>query len=317
MPIGPTAAMSPLAPFLQDAGFVMLDGGLSTQLERLGADLGGELWTSRVLLERPELVLRAHTDFLRAGADIIATSTYQSSIEGFMRAGLTRSRAADLMREAVSIAIQAREDFWAGAKRPGRIKPLVAASLGPYGACLHDGSEYHGNYGVETDVLAEFHQQRIALLEHAGADLFAFETIPSLLEAEAILSVLESFPGIQAWISFTGRDGQHVAHGERFAECAARAAQSPQVLAVGVNCTAPSNIPSLLASVENPALPLAVYPNSGEQWDAALEEWTGQACDTMDVVQWHRLGARLIGGCCRTAANDIRRMRAELDNALS
>jgi homocysteine S-methyltransferase len=129
--------------------------------------------------------------------------------------------------------------------------------------------------------------------------------------------VLESFPGIQAWISFTGRDGQHVAHGERFAECAARAAHSPQVLAVGVNCTAPSNIPSLLASVENPALPLAVYPNSGEQWDAALEEWTGQACDAMDVVQWHRLGARLIGGCCRTAANDIRRMRAELDNALS
>jgi homocysteine S-methyltransferase len=309
--------MSPLAPFLEDAGFVMLDGGLSTQLERLGADLGGELWTSRVLLERPELVLRAHTDFLSAGADIIATSTYQSSIAGFMRAGLTRSRAADLMREAVSIAIQAREDFWAGTRRNGRIKPLVAASLGPYGACLHDGSEYHGNYAVEEHVLAEFHHQRIALLEQAGADLFAFETIPSLLEAEVILAVLESFPGIRAWISFCGRDGQRVAHGERFAECVARASESPQILAVGVNCTAPSNIPSLLASVENPSAPLAVYPNSGEHWDAVAGEWRGDACAEMDVVGWHTLGARLIGGCCRTAAEDIRRMREELGNALS
>jgi homocysteine S-methyltransferase len=309
--------MSPLAPFLEDFGFVMLDGGLSTQLERLGADLGGELWTSRVLLERPELVLRAHTDFLSAGADIIATSTYQSSIAGFMRAGLTRSRAADLMREAVSIAIQAREDFWAGTRRNGRIKPLVAASLGPYGACLHDGSEYHGNYAVEEHVLAEFHHQRIALLEQAGADLFAFETIPSLLEAEVILAVLESFPGIRAWISFCGRDGQRVAHGERFAECVARASESPQILAVGVNCTAPSNIPSLLASVENPSAPLAVYPNSGEHWDAVAGEWRGDACAEMDVVGWHTLGARLIGGCCRTAAEDIRRMREELGNALS
>lgn len=310
--------MNSLEPFFEQQGFAMLDGGLSTQLERRGADLSGALWTARVLIDDPDAITLAHTDFLHGGADIIATATYQASTEGLENAGLSTGAAEQLMRGAVALAVDARDRFWSdSSNREHRLKPLVATSLGPYGACLHDGSEYHGNYDAGRQKLFDFHERRIALLEHSGADLFAFETIPSLEEGEVILSVLESFPDIRAWISFTGRDEWHIVHGERFSDCVEHMAVSPQMLAVGVNCTAPENIPGLLTSVEKKNVPLAVYPNSGERWDAEGKEWCGDACGAMDVVRWHGLGARLVGGCCRTDASDIRRMRKQLDDALS
>lgn len=305
--------MNPLSPFFEQQGFAMLDGGLSTQLERNGADLSGELWTSRVLVDSPEKISKAHYQFLEGGADVIATATYQASVEGFVRAGLGAGDAAALMQEAVALAIEARDRFWAKpANREGRLRPLVAASLGPYGACLHDGSEYHGNYGIGKTELVEFHGSRIALLVDCGADLFAFETFPSLLECMAVLEALDEYPEIRAWISFSCSDELHVAHGETFADCAELAAGAAQIMAVGVNCTGPENIPSLLRSAQHVGIPLAAYPNSGEYWDAGLQQWCGQACGDMAVDEWKRLGARLIGGCCRTDAGDIRGMRERL-----
>ena len=274
--------MNPLAPFLDTYGFAMLDGGISTELERHGADLDDPLWTSRVLLDAPERIGAMHRAFLDNGADIIATTTYQASIAGFLGAGLDEASARRTMREAVDIAVATRNAFWSiPANRGGRLRPLVAVSLGPYGACLHDGSEYHGNYAADAGKLRAFHRERIALLADAGGDLFAFETIPSLAEAEILLDLLPEFPGLKAWLSFSCRDERHVAHGEPFADCARRAAESPQVLAVGVNCTAPENIAPLLASAAGIDAPLVAYPNSGEKWDAEAQCWRGEACDQM------------------------------------
>lgn len=309
--------MSPLKPFIDINGYAMLDGGLSTQLERLGANIGGELWTSRVLIDEPGLVSQAHLAFLAAGADVIATATYQASIKGFVRTGLGPDEAARLMSGAVGLAVETRDAFWADEKnRAGRLRPLVAASLGPYGACLHDGSEYSGDYGLSKEELIEFHRPRVALLESAGADLFAFETFPSLLEAQAVFALLKDFPDIRAWISFSCRDGKSVAHGETFAECARQAAEQPQIVAVGANCVPPEYVLQLLAGAQGTDIPLAAYPNSGEHWDAGAQQWRGEVVGTMDVGAWHRLGARLIGGCCRTSADDIRTMRSYLEAAL-
>lgn len=308
--------MNPLAPFLERNGFVLLDGGLSTQLERHGAVLAGELWTTRVLLDAPGTLRAAHRDFLEAGADVIASATYQSSLPGLERCGLSATAAAETMRGAIRLAREERDAFWRVRGGEGRLQPLVAASLGPYGACLHDGSEYHGHYGLGKQALVDFHRPRVALLADAGADLFAFETIPSLLEAEAILEVLEEFAGLTAWISFSCSDERHVAHGEPFADCATAVAESGQALAVGINCLAPEWVPGLLETGRGAGLPLAVYPNSGEHWDAGEQRWRGQACSDMDVGAWHAAGARLIGGCCRTDADDIRRMRERLESAL-
>lgn len=304
---------NPLTVFLDQQGFAMLDGGLATEMEARGADLDHFLWSARMLAEAPDLVRAVHYDYLAAGADIVATATYQASFGGFEQAGYGRRRATELMRLSVELALEARDAFWSNDEsRGGRLRPLVAASIGPYGACLHDGSEYHGNYGVGHRKLLDFHRERMDLLADTPADLFAFETIPSQLEAEVLIGLLADYPGKYAWLSFSCRDGTQVCHGESFADCAALAEAAEQVVAVGVNCTAPEHIDSLLQSVRGLQTPRVVYPNSGEQWVAGENRWAGQGYRGLTAEAWYRLGARLLGGCCRTGPEDIRRMRAEL-----
>jgi homocysteine S-methyltransferase len=305
--------MNPIAPLLDRQGFVVLDGGLATEMERHGADLDDDLWSAKMLNEAPELIRRVHGDFLGAGADIIATATYQASFEGFARKGIDRARAEALMRLGVDLAVLAREAFWSDTRNHvARQRPLVAASIGPYGASLHDGSEYHGNYDIGIPELTAFHRERLDVLADAGADLLAFETIPSRAEAEVLLELLERYPGCHAWLSFSCRDNENVCHGERFAECAALADQSDRLVAVGINCTAPRHITPLLESAVSLRTPLAVYPNSGETWSAQRQEWDGESCSRFPVAEWYDAGARLIGGCCRTTSGNIKEMRSIL-----
>lgn len=304
---------SPLQEFLGRQGFLVLDGGLATELETRGADLDHFLWSARMLAEAPELICEVHQDYLAAGADVIATATYQASLDGFQRAGFGPEQGEALMRSSVDLAERARERFWSVSEhRVGRLPPLIAASIGPYGACLHDGSEYHGNYAIGRQALRDFHRPRMDLLLETQADLFAFETIPSLLEAEVLIELMEEYPGRQAWLSFSCRDGRHVSHGEAFADCAALADGSEQIVAVGINCTPPQHISGLLESVSGLLTPLVVYPNSGEHWISKDNRWAGQECGTFPVRDWYKRGARLFGGCCRTGPDDIRHVRAEL-----
>jgi homocysteine S-methyltransferase len=305
--------LNPIARLLQQQGFVMLDGGLATEMERHGADLDDQLWSAKMLAEAPELIRRVHADFLSAGADVIATATYQASFDGFARKGIDEVRAEGLMRLGVDLAVLARETFWSDRRNhASRQRPLVAASVGPYGASLHDGSEYHGNYDIGVRELADFHRPRLELLVDTDADLLAFETIPSQMEAELLLELLQAYPDKRAWLSFSCRDGENVCHGERFAECAALADQSEQIVAVGINCTAPRHITSLLEQAASIGTPLAVYPNSGETWVAQRQEWDGARSSRFPVAEWYDSGARLVGGCCRTTSGDIKEMRSIL-----
>ncbi len=241
--------VNPIQAFLTRQGFVMLDGGLATELEKRGADLDHDLWSAKILFDAPEMISQVHADFLQAGADIITTSSYQASFEGFHQAGYRHGQAERLMRLSIDLALLARETFWARSEyRQQRMRPLVAASIGPYGACLHDGSEYHGNYGLDKDTLIDLHRPRMEVLADTGADLFAFETIPSLLEAEALLELIREFPGKCAWLSYSCRDEENSSHGERFSDCVALAESSDQIVAVGLNCTAPQYATGLLES---------------------------------------------------------------------
>ena len=304
---------NPLQPFLIRQGFVMLDGGLATKMEKHGADLDDELWSAKMLIEAPELIRQVHSEFLEAGADIIATATYQASFEGFAHAGYSGDKAEQLMRLSVDLAVLARESFWAETSlRHERLKPLVAASIGPYGATLHDGSEYHGNYDLDKQALIDFHRPRMNVLADTDADVFAFETIPSMLEAEALLELLTEFPGKLAWLSFSCRDGASVSHGEAFSDCVQMALQSDQVVAAGLNGTRPEFVSDLLGSIDSHGKPLVVYPNSGEQWVPEGNRWSGAHCGSIPVVEWHEMGAQVLGGCCRVSANAIRNMRADL-----
>jgi homocysteine S-methyltransferase len=305
---------TPLDDFLGRQSVMVLDGALATELERRGADLVDPLWSAKVLVERPDLIRRVHWDYFNAGADVATTATYQATFEAFARRGWSRDAAANLMRSAVTLAIEARDEFWAlPGNRTRRLKPLVAASIGPYGAFLADGSEYRGRYGLGESGLKEFHRPRLQVLAQAGADLLAFETIPCLSEALALAQLLTEFPSMSAWMSFSCQDGSRNCEGQSVAECAAALQPFAQIAAVGVNCTRPDYIAACLRLMgAHTDKPLLAYPNSGEQYDAVAKTWHGHTQGfAVQSRSWYEAGARLIGGCCRTTPGDIAMLRAD------
>jgi homocysteine S-methyltransferase len=307
----------PLSPFLAHGGTLVLDGGLATELERAGFDLDHPLWSARVLHESPEAIAAVHRAYLKAGADCITTASYQASVPGFRREGLSAAEAEEMLRRSVRLAREAREAFWSDpGNRPGRSVPLVAASVGPYGAYLANGAEYTGEYDLDEKGLVSFHRERLLLLAETEAELLACETIPSAVEARALLSLLSERPSVRAWLSFSCRDGEHLSDGTRFAEAVRHAGAHPQVVAVGVNCTAPEHVEALLrAAAAVTEKPLVAYPNSGERYDPGSRSWRGDS-DEADWGElgrtWRRAGARLLGGCCRTGPAHVRALRAAL-----
>jgi homocysteine S-methyltransferase len=287
----------------------VLDGGMATELERRGCDISGPLWSARVLDEDPGSIRQVHLDYLRAGADCISTASYQVSAMGYAEMGRPPEDAVRALRQSVEIAEQARNEYRRESDRP----VLVAASLGPYGAALHNGAEFHGRYDVGFDQLIAFHAERLAIVAETAADLVALETIPSLEEARAVLVALAQFPRLRAWLSFTCCDGEHVAHGERLADCAALLDSSEQAVATGVNCTNPQFVASLIAAAKSAtSKPIFIYPNSGETWDAENRRWTGKS-DVDEygaqATMWFAAGAQAVGGCCRTTPEHIRTVR--------
>lgn len=299
-----------LSAFLGRYGVAIIDGALATELERRGADLFDALWSAKMLIEQPALIRQVHYDYFAAGADVAITASYQATFEGFARRGLSAVEAADLMRLSVQLACEARDEFWAdAANRHDRVRPLVAASIGSYGAYLADGSEYRGDYGLTVAELVSFHRSRMAVLVATEADLLACETIPCRAEGEALVRLLTEFPKAEAWLSFACCDELHVCHGERFADCARLANGSAQVVAVGVNCTPPRFVAGLLTSARDVTdKPLLAYPNSGESWDGEQKCWvagTGVTEFGEPARLWHDAGGQLIGGCCRTGPDDI------------
>ncbi len=309
--------LNPIATILESQPLVVLDGALATELERRGADLRDPLWSAKVLMEAPHLIRDVHADYYAAGADCATTASYQATFEGFARRGLSHEAAADLMRLSVTLAVEARDAFWVEpTNRVGRVKPFVAASVGPYGAFLADGSEYRGDYGLTVEQLMCFHRPRMAVLASSGADMLACETIPCLIEAQAIAQLLPEFPTISAWISFSARDGKHTNNGERLADCAALLGTHAQVAAIGVNCTAPRYIADLIRAARGATdKPILAYPNSGESYDPTTKTWSGEdTCSAFahEARTWYEAGARVIGGCCRTTPEHIRELAVGL-----
>lgn len=292
-------------------GVVVLDGGLATELEARGHDLGSDLWSARLLAEDPGAIAAAHAAFFAAGAQVAVTSSYQASFDGLAAAGLDRTEAEALLRRSVTLADQARQQT----DDPGR--RWVAASVGPYGAALSDGSEYHGNYGLSVAELRAWHRPRLEVLAAAGADVLACETVPCLAEAEALLLELQRLQ-VPAWLSLTCV-GARTRAGEPVAEAFALARDVEELVAVGINCTDPADADELVGlAAEVSGLPVVVYPNSGETWDATARRWTGSSqFHPEQVGRRTEAGARLVGGCCRVSPADIAVLAAAVPAAVS
>ncbi len=303
--------MNPLEGILKHQRIAVIDGAMATELEARGCDLNDALWSARVLLEQPELIRAVHLDYFNNGADIAITASYQATLEGFAKRGLSREQSIELMKKSVQLAKVARDEFWSKEEnRNTRVWPLIAGSVGPYGAYLADGSEYRGDYHLTEEELIAFHRPRIEALIASGADLLACETIPCGIEARALIRLLAEFPQTFAWFTFTAKDGEHISNGEKIADVAAFLDKQPQAAAIGINCTSPLHIPSLIREIKkNTSKPIIVYPNSGEVYDPTTNTWHGEtSCDSFGLQskEWFEAGATLIGGCCRTTPGHIR-----------
>ena len=293
-------------------GLRVLDGGLATELERAGCDLSSPIWSGEVLRTHPEKVLVVHRSYLEAGADCLLTASYQLSAMGFREIGLTAGEARAAIQKSVAVAVQARKEYASAEEMAGHAprRIWVAGSLGAYGAALHNGAEFHGRYQIDHAALVAFHAERIDAMRETDADFLAFETVPSLAEARAILEALARFPDVAAYISFTCRDDHSTGHGEPIEECARLLGDVPQIVAIGVNCTAPAHILLLIRKIRSvTGKRIAVYPNSGEIWVAETRGWAGRSdpagYGTM-AKDWRAAGAAWIGGCCRTGPEHIR-----------
>lgn len=277
---------------------MLLDGGLATELQRRGHDISGDLWSARLLTEAPDAIAEVQWAFLHAGAQVVTTATYQATHVGLAKIGLSPRESDELLRDAARRARQVAER-WPGAQ------PVVVGSVGPYGAYLHDGSEYRGDYELTVAELRAFHHRRLSVLAEE-CDLLAVETVPQLREVEALTAELTDI-GVPCWLSVTAH-GSELASGEPASEAFAMASSIPSLVATGANCIHPddaADLTALAAKVSGKAA--VVYPNSGEQY--AMDEWSGTS-GRLAVSDWIAAGAGLVGGCCRTTPEDIAQMAA-------
>jgi len=305
---------NPILGFLQNQGIMVLDGGLATALEARGCGLDDELWSAKVLLEEPDLIRQVHVDFLSAGADCITTSSYQASLSGFGRRGLDTVAGMELLALSVRLAVEARDLFWSDpANRQGRLRPLIAASVGPYGAFLADGSEYTGRYDIPDSALYEYHLPRWRVLSESEADILACETIPAEREARVLLRLLRETPDRWAWLSFCCRNEQHLSDGGRLTDVVRACDAESRVAAVGINCTPPEFIPSLIEEARRGTeKPILVYPNSGERYEAQDKAWysSPSSIEWGEATKgWVQRGAAGVGGCCRVGPERIEEIR--------
>ena len=278
-----------------DGESVLLDGGLATELEARGHDLSDPLWSARLLADAPREIVAVHAAYFRAGARIATTASYQASFEGFAARGIDRDDAVRLLRRSVELASAARDEAGVDGLR-------VAASVGPYGAALADGSEYRGRYGLSVAGLMRWHRPRLEILAAAGADVLALETVPDIDEAEALVDLVRSV-GVPAWLSYS-IDGTRTRAGQDLADAFAVAAGVDEIVAVGVNCCAPEDVLPAIGAASATGKPVIVYPNSGERWDG--HAWVGRPGFTARLArQWVDAGARFVGGCCRVGPADI------------
>ncbi len=304
-----------IAADLKNRKGLVIDGAMATELEKRGVDTGSDLWSAAALIEHPQAIVDVHKHYFENGADVATTNTYQANVSKFMELGRTRAESESLIVKAVHLAQIARDEYFdslTDEQRKHRApRPLIAGSVGPYGAYLADGSEYRGDYDLTATEYQDFHYTRMKLLDQAGVDLFAFETQPNFDEANALVDLLmEKFPQQQAWLSFSVKDEDTLCDGTSLTETIKYFNGAEQISAIGVNCTTLENIQEIIRNVKQVTdKPIIVYPNNGDIYDPETKTWQANSqTDTFKdlVPTWLAEGAQLVGGCCRTTPKDIK-----------
>lgn len=301
--------MNLFAQILEKQKICIIDGAFGTHLQNKGYDINDELWSAKFLAQNPQAISGVHKDYLEAGADCIITASYQASYEGFMKKGFSEEKAKELIQSAIFIAQKTRDEFWEEQKDKNiRPKPIVAASIGPYGAYLADGSEYSGDYKITDEALSAFHEKRLLTILETKPDILACETLPCLREAKILSELLKKHP-YPAWITLSAKDETHISSGEDITECAKYLENQEHIYAIGINCTPPQFVASLIEKIKNVcSKPIIVYPNGGAAYNPVTKLWEeSHFNDTYKALSyfWYQKGASGIGGCCGTTPKEI------------
>jgi homocysteine S-methyltransferase len=303
--------MNIIETYLKNYPFIVLDGALATELELMNFDLSNGLWSAKVLYENPSAIKKVHRNYLDAGADCIITASYQATITGFVSKGYTSQQAEDIIKFSVKLAKDTIDEYlYEDNERI--LKPFVAGSAGSYGAYLANGSEYRGDYKLSKKEYISFHKRRVELLIEAGSDIIAFETLPRLDEAAAVLEMMEEFKNHFCWIVFSAKDNSKISDGELFTDCVKELNGFDSLAAVGINCSSPSVIKPLISdAMEYTGKPMIVYPNSGEVFNIKCSCWKGLKDNLYigDLTrEWYESGAKIIGGCCQIGPDQIKQI---------
>lgn len=310
--------MNKLEQILEKQDVFIIDGALGTRLQEKGFNVNDSMWSAKFLDENPNAIKDVHKEYLEAGADCIITSSYQASIEGFVKKGFSEKKAQELIELSINLAKDSIKEFWEKLEnKKKREKPLVAASIGPYGAYLANGAEYTGIYGIENEELKNFHKRRVELIAKMTPDIFAVETIPSFHEAKILCEILKEYKNIPSWISFSAKNGTHINGGESIKECAKYLQTQEHITAIGINCTAPEFITSLIEEIKSVCdKPIVIYPNGGSKYNPVTKKWENSKTDEKEFAKmaklWKNKGAKLIGGCCQTGPKEIKELRKTL-----
>ena len=310
--------MNLIEQILKEQKFLILDGALGTQMQKNGNDINDSLWSAKFLSKDPESIAYVHKEYLEAGADCIITSSYQASFEGFIKKGFTQEEAKNLIQLSITLAQKQRDIFWNNLEdKNNRIKPLVAASIGPYGAYLANGSEYTGIYDITKNELKNFHKKRVQTILETKPDILACETIPSLSEAKIICEELKKLTNTPSWISFSAKNESYTNSGDDILECFSWLDKQNHISAVGINCTSPEFISQLIEKIKSVTnKPIVIYPNAGFKYNAITKQWENSDSNPEDFAKmaylWYKQGASLIGGCCQTGPKEIEYIRTYL-----
>jgi S-methylmethionine-dependent homocysteine/selenocysteine methylase len=278
----------------------ILDGGMGQELVRRSGDTPTGLWSTKIMLDRPELVRAIHDDYFAAGAEIATANSYAVHRDRLEPAGL-EDQFETLHRLACEIACAARDAFGSG---------RVAGALGPLGwSYSHDGAP-------DAARAAELYDE-ICRIQAGLVDLFLIETIASIEQVKgALAGTLGHGKPVWLALSVDDADGTKLRSGETLDDALAEIQRSPPE-AVLLNCSMPEAVTQGLPVISTSRLPFGAYANgfTGISTDflsagSAVTKLATRADLTPEAYAdhagaWIEQGATIIGGCCEVSPAHI------------
>ncbi|WP_127559873.1 homocysteine S-methyltransferase family protein [Nioella ostreopsis] len=288
----------------------LLDGSIGQELVHRAGDRPTPLWSTSVMLDRPELVRAVHGDYFAVGASIATTNTYAVLRDRLRPEGL-EDRFADLIETALREAEAARDAHGGG---------RIAGSLGPLRA------SYRPDLCPPEEVAAAAYGELVQMME-GRVDLFLIETVSSILQARgALAGCAETRLPVWLSVSVDDEDGTRLRSGEALSELAPVVEEfRPDALLV--NCSRPEAIAAALIILKPLGLPMGAYANGFTQIsDGFLEDRPtvdaltarkdlGPAEYADFAMGWVDAGASVVGGCCEVGPNHIAELARRLTAA--